>query len=96
MADELGRALHPSWPSSRFAVLAGAAGCPPVRRPDLRHSSVSIKRSLGWPDHLVAAWHGHDEAVMEAVRTHTRTDDLRRHAEALWCPRLDSNQRPTD
>ncbi len=83
VADELGRALHPSWFSSRFTVLPKAAGCPPVRLHDLRHSSVSIKRSLGWPDHLVAAWHGHDEAVMKAVYTHPYMDDLRRHAEAL-------------
>lgn len=86
VVDELGRALHPSWSSSRFAVLASAAGCPPVRLHDLRPSSVSIKRSLGWPDHLVAAWHGHDEAVMKAVHTHTYLEDLRRYAEGLPLP----------
>ncbi len=83
LADELGRAVHPAWSSSRFAVLANAAGRSPVRLHDLRRTSVSIKRSLGWPDHLVAAWQGHDEAVMEADGPHTHMDDLRRHAEAL-------------
>lgn len=55
VVDEAGAPLRPEAFSDAFRRLAGRAGCPPVRLHDLRHTSVSLKRSLGWPDHLVAA-----------------------------------------
>jgi hypothetical protein len=52
-----------------------------IRLHDARHTSVTLKRSEGWPDHLVALWHGHDESVMRATYTHSYLEDLRHQAE---------------
>ncbi len=83
IVDEAGAPLRPEAFSDAFRKLALHAGCPLVRLHDLRHTSVSLKRSLGWPDHLVAAWHGHDESVMRRTYTHHYLADLRAHADAL-------------
>lgn len=83
LSDESGAAIHPEVYAARFRRLATEAGVPVIRLHDARHTSVSLKRSLGWPDHLVAAWHGHDEAVMRATYTHSYLADLRRHTDAL-------------
>lgn len=81
--DEAGSPLRPEAFSDAFRRLALRAGCPPVRLHDLRHTRISLKRSLSWPDHLVAAWHGHDESVMRRTYTHHYLADLRAHADAL-------------
>jgi integrase len=79
--DELGRALRPESYSDQFVRLSQKAGLPRIRLHDARHTSVTLKRSQGWPDHLVALWHGHDESVMRGTYTHPYLADLRRHAE---------------
>jgi integrase len=56
---------------------------PPIRLHDARHTSVTIMRSLGIPAHVVAAWHGHDEAVMARTYTHTNLDEMRAAAQQL-------------
>lgn len=81
VVDELGRPPRPEAYSDGFARLARQAGCPPIRLHDARHTSVTIMRALGIADHVVAAWHGHDETVMRATYTHTYTDELRAAAE---------------
>lgn len=81
--DELGRPLRPEWYSDRFAKLARDADVPVIRLHDARHTSVTIMRSLGIPAHVVAAWHGHDEAVMARTYTHTYLDEMRAAAERL-------------
>ena len=53
---------------SNVVKLAKQADVPPIRLHDARHTSVTIMRGLGVADHVVAAWHGHDEAVMARVR----------------------------
>lgn len=32
-----------------------------------RHSTVTFMRNAGVPDHIVAAWHGHDEVIMRGL-----------------------------
>jgi integrase len=81
VVDELGRPPRPEWYSDTFRRLEKAAGCPPIRLHDARHTSVTIMRAMGIPDHVVALWHGHDETVMRATYTHTYTDELRAAAE---------------
>lgn len=81
VVDELGRPVRPEWFSDTFGRIARQAGCPPIRLHDARHTSVTIMRSLGIADHVVAAWHGHDETVMRATYTHTFTEELRAAAE---------------
>ena len=45
-----------------------------------RHSTVTFMRNAGVPDHIVAAWHGHDEVVMRRTysHVHSQADALRR------------------
>lgn len=83
VVDELGRPLRPESYSDRFKRLARAAGVPPIRLHDARHTSVTVMRSLGVPDHVVARWHGHDEAVMRRIYTHAFDEDLRAAAKRL-------------
>ncbi|MGI8578628.1 MAG: tyrosine-type recombinase/integrase [Nocardioidaceae bacterium] len=83
VVDELGRPPRPEWYSDTFARLARQAEVPVIRLHDARHTSVTIMRSLGIPAHVVAAWHGHDEAVMARTYTHTYLDELRAAAEQL-------------
>jgi len=75
--------MHPEVDAARFRRLAMEFGVPAIRLHDTRHTSVSLKRTQGWPDHLVAAWHGRDEAVMRATYTHSYLADLRPHADAM-------------
>jgi integrase len=81
VVDELGHAPRPEWFSDTFRRIARQAGCPAIRLHDARHTSVTIMRALGIGDHVVAAWHGHDESVMRGTYTHTFTDELRAAAQ---------------
>lgn len=83
VVDELGRPIRPEWYSDRFTRIARAAEVPIIRLHDARHTSVTIMRSLGIPSHVVAAWHGHDEAVMARTYTHTYLDEMRAAAQQL-------------
>lgn len=49
VADELDRPPRPEWYSVRFRNLARQAGVPVIRLHDVRHTSVTIMRSLGHP-----------------------------------------------
>ena len=40
-------------------------------------------RNAGVPDHIVAAWHGHDEVVMRQTYSHAHVDKLMSAAQAL-------------
>jgi integrase len=83
VVDELGRPPRPEWYSDAFGRLALLAGVPAIRLHDARHTSVTIMRSLGISAHVVAAWHGHDEAVMARTYTHTYLDEMRAAAQRL-------------
>lgn len=60
-----------------------AAGIPAVSLHAARHTSVTVLRDAGIPDHLVAAWHGHDEVVMRRTYSHAHADELAQVAAAL-------------
>ena len=83
VVDELGRPPRPEWYSDTFRRIARQASVPAIRLHDARHTSVTIMRSLGVPAHVVAAWHGHDEAVMARTYTHTYLDEMREAAQRL-------------
>lgn len=83
VCDELGRPPRPEWYSDAFARIARQADVPVIRLHDARHTSVTIMRSLGVAAHVVAAWHGHDEAVMARTYTHTYLDEMREAAQRL-------------
>lgn len=48
-----------------------------------RHSTVTFMRNAGVPDHIVAAWHGHDEVVMRRTYSHVHTQQMRVAGSAL-------------
>ena len=48
-----------------------------------RHSSVTLLRDAGVADHLVAAWHGHDEVVMRRTYSHAHREALAAAGDAL-------------
>lgn len=48
-----------------------------------RHSTVTFMRNAGVPDHIVAAWHGHDEVVMRQTYSHAHTEQLKNAAGSL-------------
>lgn len=83
VVDALGHPIRPEAYSDHFKRLAKVAGVPPIRLHDARHTSVTMMRSLGVPDHVVARWHGHDEAVMRRTYTHAYDEELRAAAVAL-------------
>jgi integrase len=48
-----------------------------------RHSTVTFMRNAGVPDHIVAAWHGHDEVVMRRTYSHVHSQEMRSAGSAL-------------
>ena len=40
-------------------------------------------RNAGVPDHIVAAWHGHDEVIMRRTYSHVHTSQMRSGGSAL-------------
>jgi integrase len=70
-----GLPVRPEWLSDEWKRLCSAAGI--IRNVVLheaRHTSVTMMRSSGVPDRIVAAWHGHDESTMRAVYDHPDQD----------------------
>jgi integrase len=53
-----------------------AAGLPPIILRNIRHSSVSRMREQGVPPEVIAAWHGHSEAMMRDTYTKVRDERL--------------------
>jgi hypothetical protein len=48
-----------------------------------RHTSVTLMRGARVPDHVVAAWHGHDEVVMRRTYSHADAAGLAAAGAAL-------------
>jgi integrase len=81
--NEFGRPMRPEdWSRRWRALCVGTEG---VRDNHTlhaaRHSTVTFMRNAGVPDHIVAAWHGHDEVVMRQTYSHAHIDQLK-HASA--------------
>jgi integrase len=84
--DEHGEPIHPADYSAAWNAHVEAALGDEVDSFTLhsaRHASVTAMRDAGVPDHVVAAWHGHDEAVMRATYTHAHEEALAVAGEAL-------------
>lgn len=73
---------HERW-SDLWREHCKASGVPVVTLHAARHSSVTAMREAGVPDHDVAAWHGHDEAIMRRVYSHSRAEGLAAAGKAL-------------
>ncbi len=81
--DELGRGLDPERYSDEWKAMLADAGVPYLDLRAARRSSVTAMRQRGVPDHLVAAWHGHDEEVMRRHYSVALDDGLRDAGQVL-------------
>lgn len=81
--DEVGEPVrHERW-TDLWREHCKAAGVADVTLHAARHSSVTAMRDAGVADHVVAAWHGHDEYVMRSVYSHADAAGLAAASEAL-------------
>lgn len=78
-----GTPVGPRRYSERFKALAYRAGIKRIPLKNARHTSITNMRNAGVPDHLVAAWHGHDESVMRSAYTAVSQEALGTVAEAV-------------
>jgi integrase len=85
VVNEAGRPMRPEDWSARWRALCVAT--PGVRDDHTlhaaRHSTVTFMRNAGVADHIVAAWHGHDEVVMRQTYSHAHAEQLKSAGSAL-------------
>jgi len=81
--DGAGRPVSPEWYSDEWLRIVKQAEVRPVTLRSARASSVTALRLAGVDDLVVAAWHGHDEAVMRKHYSKANADPLRQAAETL-------------
>lgn len=75
--DEALAPLRPEVYSDAWTRLLKAAGCTsPVTLYGARHGSATRMLAAGQPVHVVAAWHGHDPAVLLRNYAHADRDAL--------------------
>ena len=88
--NEVGEPITPDAYSAAWTDLCQRAGVRPLTLHSARHTSVTTMRDQGVADHIVAAWHGHDEAVMRRVYSHALADPMSAAAEVLAAVRAGS------
>lgn len=81
--DPTGRPILPRTYADRFKAISRSAGLPPIPLKNARHTSVTLMRNEGVPDHIVAAWHGHDETVMRSTYTDAQAPQMRSAADVV-------------
>lgn len=81
--DAAGEPMRPERWTDLWKEACVAAKVPSVTLHAARHSSVTAMRDAEVPDHIVAAFHGHDEYVMRSVYSHADATGLSVAAEAL-------------
>jgi integrase len=75
--DEAGRPLSPHALTSRWARMLVAAGVPPVRLHDARHTCGTLMHLEGVPIAVIAAWLGHaSSAFTMATYVHSQEPAL--------------------
>ena len=85
VVNEAGRPMRPESWSRRWRTLCRnteGVGDGHVLHA-ARHSTVTFMRNAGVPDHVVAAWHGHDEVIMRRTYSHTHVEQLKSASSAL-------------
>ena len=63
---EAGNGLHPATATDRFHRIAEAAGLPPIRLHDLRHTAASLALQAGVPMKVVSEQLGHSSLAITA------------------------------
>ncbi len=84
VVNEFGRPMRPEDWTARWRKLCEATDG--VRDDHTlhaaRHSTVTFMRSAGVPDHIVAAWQGHEEVIMR--RTYSVFETVHPMASRSW------------
>ena len=83
VVDPFGEPMRPERWSDLWRLNCRLAEVPEVTLYSARHSSVTLMRDRGVPDHDVAAWHGHDEVVMRQTYSHAGEKGLASAGAAL-------------
>ncbi len=78
-----GSPIRPETYSKAFAVHCAAAGVPPIRLHDVRHTAATMMLDGGTTPSATAKWLGHDPAITLRVYGHVYDDALASAGEAL-------------
>lgn len=78
-----GTPIRPETYSAEFKRIVKAAGLPPIRLHDVRHTAASTLLSAGLSPVAAAAWLGHDPALTLRVYAHAQEAELRAAGNAL-------------
>ena len=81
--DAEGTPIYPRSYADEFKTISADLGLPIIPLKNARHTSVTLMRDRGIPDHIVAAWHGHDETVMRNYYTAAQDAPMRLAAESI-------------
>lgn len=80
---EIGEPMRPRLYSEHWKRLCRKAKVRELTLHEARHSSVSLMRSKGISDQVIAAFHGHDEQTMRRTYSHLMPGDLETVADVL-------------
>ncbi len=94
--DVLGRVMRPEGVSAAFQKTRAAAGLPPVRFHDLRHSAATLMLAEGVPLAVISEWLGHAGIAITAQHYAAVVPQLRRDAADAMDRALRVNGPPTD
>lgn len=81
---EDGEPLRPESYTDEFQRLRSRAGLRRIKLHGLRHTAGSLMLDRGQPPHIVAAWLGHDPAVLLSIYAHAKPDELRAVGASLF------------
>jgi integrase len=81
--NEDGSPIRPETYSAEFARLTKAAGLPPIRLHDVRHTAATMLLDSGTKPSATAKWLGHDPAITLRVYGHVYVDALTAAGDAL-------------
>jgi integrase len=78
-----GSAWRPSYVSRRFRQLAVAAGLPPIKLHEARHSAVSLMHDAGVRGDITMREAGHSDRAVHAAYNHPLDEAHRQAAEQV-------------
>jgi integrase len=82
--DEAGTPLRPEFYTDEFQRLRTRAALQRIKLHGLRNTSGTLMLDAGHPVHIVAAWHGHDPAVLLSIYSDAKADELRAASASLF------------
>jgi integrase len=74
---EDGTPLRHEWYSDEFQRVRTSAGLRRIKLHGLRNTSGTLMLDQRQPPHIVAAWLGHDPAVLLSIYADAKADELR-------------------